>query len=286
MSKSLTKMKTLVPVPGYGMPDSYITSAYSLPVLSADEERALALRYYHHNDIEAARKLVMHNLRFVVQVARGYSGYGLPMNDLVQEGSVGLMKAVKKFNPEVGVRLISFAVYWIRAEIHEFILQNWRIVKVATTKAQRKLFFNLRSMKKRLAWLNHKEVNEVADQLGVKPEEVTEMEVRLSGQDIGFDPLPNGEDDEYISPATCLPSIEATPEDVAEQADWQQHCRSSLRKVINELDARSLDILKARRLNDKKKTLKELSKKYGLSMERIRQIENNAVQKLRELTSH
>ena len=270
-------------IPSYGALDNYMASAYNLPVLSVEEERALALRYYHHQDIEAARKLVTHNLRFVIQVARGYGGYGLPLSDLVQEGSVGLMKAVKKFNPKMGVRLISFAVYWIRAEIHEFILQNWRIVKVATTKSQRKLFFNLRNMKKRLAWLSHKEVKEVADQLGVKPEEVTEMESRLSGQDIGFDPVPETDSDEdHVSPVAFLPSAEKTPEEIAEQADWQQHCQSRFQQALEELDQRSLDIIKARWLSDKKKTLQELSKKHKVSLERVRQIENKAIRKLRE----
>ena len=207
-------------VPQAAALNGYITSVYALPVLDAEEEHALALRYRNDNDIEAAHKLVMHNLRFVVQVARGYSGYGLALGDLIQEGNIGLMKAVKRFDPDVGVRLVSFAVHWIRAEIHEFVLKNWRIVKIATTKAQRKLFFNLRGMKKRLAWLNQAEVREVASQLGVKPDDVIEMEQRLSGQDIGFDPVPDSGDEEtFYAPSMYLADPDADPAEALEQDD-------------------------------------------------------------------
>ncbi len=265
--------------------NGYIAAAYALPVLNPEEERALAVRYHDKNDLEAARKLVTHNLRFVIQVARGYAGYGLPLGDLIQEGNVGLMKAVKKFDPNVGVRLISFAVHWIRAEMHEFILRNWRVVKVATTKAQRKLFFNLRSMKKRLGWLNQAEVNEVATQLGVKPEEVTEMEKRLSGQDLSFDPAPSDEDENDYAPAMYL-TDQSVPDPAAEaeRDDWRIHSRRKLKQAMAELDERSLDVLKARRLPDgKRMTLHELAARYRISAERVRQIENQAVAKLQKL---
>ena len=280
----MLKQYPVVPQPA-GL-DSYIARAYALPLIDAEEERALAVRYRNESDIEAAHQLVMHNLRFVIQVARGYSGYGLAFGDLIQEGNIGLMKAVKKFDPEVGVRLVSFAVHWIRAEIHEFILKNWRIVKMATTKAQRKLFFNLRSMKKRLAWLNQAEVQEVASQLGVKPEEVIEMEQRLSGRDMSFDPAPGSDEEEtFYAPSMYLADQSATadPAEAIERDDWSLHCRQQFKHVLSELDERSLDILKARRLSDKKTTLHDLAEKYQVSAERIRQIENQAIAKLQSL---
>ena len=288
-NKSLVQSKKTALTASFGSAvlDQYMAKAYHLPVLSAAEEHALAVRYHEHNDIEAAHKLVMHNLRFVIQVARGYSGYGLPLNDLVQEGSIGLMKAVKKFNPAVGVRLISFAVYWIRAEIHEFVLQNWRIVKVATTKAQRKLFFKLRSKKKRLAWLNHKEVKEVAAQLDVKPEEVTEMESRLSGQDIGLDLSPeNDEEGTYAAPSAFLPSNEPTPEQKLEEADWNDYRHNQFDQALKKLDQRSLEIIQTRWLSGEKTTLQDLGKKYNISTERVRQLESNAIKKMRGVISH
>ena len=262
---------------------SYIAEVHALPVLDAGEEYALALRYRGNNDLEAAHKLVTHNLRFVVQVAQGYTGYGLPLGDLIQEGNIGLMKAVKKFDPEVGVRLISFAVHWIRAEIHEFVLRNWRIVKVATTKAQRKLFFNLRSMKKRLGWMNQAQVNEVAQQLGVKPEEVTEMEQRLSGQDISFDPVPDDDGEDAYAPSMYLADETAgDPAAAAESDDWRMHCRRQFSRALSQLDERSLDILKARWLSgEKKMTLHELAGKYNISAERVRQIESRVIETLR-----
>ncbi len=260
----------------------YIAAAYALPVLEAEDEYALAVRYRSENDLEAAHRLVTHNIRFVIQVARGYAGYGLPLGDLIQEGNVGLMKAVKRFDPQVGVRLISFAVHWIRAEIHEFILKNWRIAKVATTKAQRKLFFNLRGMKKRLGWLNQAEVCEVASQLGVKPEEVTEMEQRLSSRDLSFDPAPDDDEEEVYAPAMYLADQStAGPADEAERDDWRMHCREQFRQALSELDERSLDILKARWLSGKKATLHELAEKYRISAERVRQIESQAIATLR-----
>ena len=263
--------------------DVFIAQAYKLPMLSADEERALAIRFREQDDLAAAHKLVVHNLRFVIQIARSYCGYGLPLADLIQEGNVGLMKAVKRFNPHAGVRLISFAAYWIRAEIHEFILRNWRIVKVATTKAQRKLFFNLRKMKKRLSWFNQDEVQEVSDQLGVKPEEVVEMESRLAGQDVSFDPVVSGnEDDSPATPADYLPGHAIDPEQEAESDDWKAHCRRKLDEALGQLDERSLDILKARWFSEKKATLQVLAAKHQVSAERIRQIENKAIQQLRE----
>ncbi len=265
--------------------NGYIAAAYALPVLNAEEERSLAVRYHDKNDLEAAHKLVTHNLRFVIQVARGYAGYGLPLGDLIQEGNIGLMKAVKKFDPNVGVRLVSFAVHWIRAEMHEFILKNWRIVKIATTKAQRKLFFNLRSMKKRLGWLNQAEVNEVAAQLGVKPEEVTEMEKRLSGRDLSFDPAPGDEEEDDYAPAAYLTDQSAPdPAVEVERDDWQVHRRRRLKQAMSELDERSLDILKARRIPDgKKATLHDLAARHRISAERVRQIENQAIAKLQKL---
>ena len=239
-----------------GSLDAYINAAYQLPILSVEEEQNLAIRLRDHQDLEAARTLITHHLRFVVRVARGYSGYGLALADLIQEGNIGLMKAVKRFDPSLNVRLVSFAVHWIRAEMHEFILRNWRIVKVATTKAQRKLFFNLRSKKKRLGWLNHAEVESVAMDLGVKPSEVLEMESRLSGQDLGFD-APSGssnDDDSITSPAAYLAHQSEDPATAFENKDWTGHQTEQLSTALNELDDRSRAIIQARWLNDQKQT--------------------------------
>lgn len=281
MSKNLIARNptALAPV---GSLDAYIAAAYSVPVLAAEEERLLALRYREDDDVEAARKLALHNLRFVVQVARGYLGYGLTLADLIQEGNIGLLKAIKKFDPAIGVRLVSFAVHWIRAEIHEFIIRNWRIVKIATTKAQRKLFFNLRGEKKRLGWMNRDEVERVAQDLGVKPEEVLEMESRLSGREISFDP--HGSDDEnHVAPADYLKSApDADPAHALEQEQWDDYRREKLFEAMKQLDPRSLEILKARRLSDDKTTLRQLAKRYKVSPERIRQIESQAIAQLRE----
>jgi RNA polymerase sigma-32 factor len=264
--------------------DQYIQAAFSIPMLSADEERALGLRLQQDNDLDAARQLVMSHLRFVVRVARGYSGYGLALGDLIQEGNIGLMKAVKRFDPGMGVRLVSFAVHWIRAEIHEFILRNWRIVKVATTKAQRKLFFNLRSAKKRLGWMNLDEINAVAQDLGVKPETVLEMESRLSGQDIGFD-LSGSDDDEdarQFAPAAYLTDASNDPALTLEQHDWQQQSTSNLFEALAQLDERSRTILEERWLSDDKTTLQALAARFEVSAERIRQLEKNAINKLKK----
>lgn len=265
-----------------GSLDAYINAAHQLPILSAEQEHDLATRLYEHQDLDAARQLITHHLRFVIKIARGYNGYGLALADLIQEGNIGLMKAVKRFDPSHQVRLVSFAVHWIRAEIHEFILRNWRIVKVATTKAQRKLFFNLRSKKRRLAWLSNDEVRSVANDLGVKPSEVLEMESRLSGQDLGFDaPSGSNDDDDHISsPAAYLTHQEDDPETSFEKSDWSQHQANRLKNALTVLDARSRAIIQARWLNDKKETLQALAKQYDVSAERIRQLENNAMKKL------
>ena len=285
MTKALvTRNQTLaIPMPT-GNLDQYIQAAFSVPVLSAEEERSLAERLHNDGDLDAARQLVMSHLRFVVRVARGYSGYGLALGDLVQEGNIGLMKAVKRFDPAVGVRLVSFAVHWVRAEIHEFILRNWRIVKVATTKAQRKLFFNLRSKKQRLGWMNQEEVNAIAADLGVKPETVLEMESRLSGQDIGFDPV-SAEDDENThpyAPAAYLTDASNDPALTIEQSDTSDRNTSQLVTALEKLDDRSRGILEARWLTEDKSTLHELAARYEVSAERIRQIEKNAINKLKK----
>ncbi len=265
-----------------GSLESYIQSVREIPVLLKSEEQALAVKLRDNDDLEAARQLIMHNLRFVIKVARGYSGYGLPLADLVQEGNVGLMKAVKRFNPEINVRLVSFAVHWIRAEIHEFILKNWKIVKVATTKAQRKLFFNLRSKKKRLAWMNVAEVTDIANDLGVTNKDVMEMEKRMSGQDIGFDLSADTDEDNSYSPNQYLQSEQVDdPSELLESSDWDSHTRSLFANAMSTLDERSKDILACRWLVDEKATLQELAGKYGVSAERIRQIESNAIDKLK-----
>ncbi|MEQ5835786.1 RNA polymerase sigma factor RpoH [Marinobacter sp. NFXS9] len=268
-------------VPGANL-EAYIQAASSIPMLSAAEEKELAERLHQDNDLEAARRLVMSHLRFVVHIARSYSGYGLAQSDLIQEGNVGLMKAVKRFNPEYGVRLVSFAVHWIKAEIHEFILRNWRIVKVATTKAQRKLFFNLRSQKKRLAWLTHDELNRVAEDLGVEPKVVREMEGRLASQDTAFDgPMDDDDDNAYQAPAYYLEDRRSDPAKQLEQSDWTEDSNSRLMSALSGLDERSQDILRERWLSESKSTLHELADKYGVSAERIRQLEKNAMKKIR-----
>ncbi len=262
-----------------GSLDQYIQQVGAVPVLSVEEEQALATRLRDDGDLEAARTLVLANLRFVVHIARGYMGYGLPLGDLVQEGNVGLMKAVRRFDPEVGVRLVSFAVHWIRAEIHEYVLKNWRLVKVATTKAQRKLFFNLRKAKGRLGWLSADETEAIADDLGVTTRDVTEMERRLSGYDLSYDPAP-ADDDEY-SPSNYLPSPEQDPAEAVEQFDTAETDHASLLTALDELDERSRCIVERRWLSDKKSTLHELAAEYGVSAERIRQIEAAAMARLR-----
>jgi RNA polymerase sigma-32 factor len=283
MSKALVTrdLNNVLAVP-LGNLDTYIQQVRQIPVLSAEEEQELATRLQRDNDLDAASRLILAHLRFVVHIARGYNGYGLPMGDLVQEGNIGLMKAVKRFDPTVGVRLVSFAVHWIRAEIHEFILKNWRIVKVATTKAQRKLFFNLRSSKKRLGWFSREEVEQVAQDLNVKPETVLEMESRLSGQDVGFDNSHDDDDDKpAYAPAAWLQSPQADPASQVEQEDSSEHQHEQLAEALSSLDERSRDILTLRWLGEKKTTLHDLADKYGVSAERIRQIEAQAMKKLR-----
>ena len=277
MTKHL-EMQLAVPT---GNLESYIQATRSIPMLSAEEEHQLAVQLQEQGDLDAAQKLVLSHLRFVVHIARGYSGYGLPQADLIQEGNIGLMKAVKRFDPSVGVRLVSFAVYWIRAEIHEFILRNWRIVKVATTKAQRKLFFNLRSSKTRLGWFNQDEVEGVARDLGVSPQDVLEMESRMSGQDITFD-APDDDDEGYTaSPVNYLEDVSHEPSRVIEANDWEAHNQQQLSTALTKLDDRSRDIIQQRWLTDDKATLHQLADKYQVSAERIRQLENNAIKKLK-----
>ena len=262
--------------------DTYIQTVNAFPVLSAEEERELAERFRYEQDLDAARELVLAHLRFVIHLARSYSGYGLPQGDLIQEGNVGLMKAVRRFNPEVGVRLVSFAVHWIKAEIHEYILRNWRIVKVATTKAQRKLFFNLRSNKKRLGWMNRTEVEAVAKDLGVEPAVVTQMEGRMAARDMAFDGAVDSDDDEpAVAPAQFLADASADPAALVMEDDWAQQSTARLHDALDGLDERSRDILRCRWLSERKSTLHELAARYGVSAERIRQIEANAMKKLR-----
>lgn len=274
----------LTAVPG-GNLDTYMCAVNSVSLLTAEEERALAERLYYENDVEAARQLVLAHLRFVVHIAKSYTGYGLPQADLIQEGNVGLMKAVKRFDPSVGVRLISFAVHWIKAEIHEYVLRNWRIVKIATTKAQRKLFFKLRSAKKRLGMLAGNEIDAVAKDLGVKPKDVREMEKRLAAHDAAFDGGLEQEDDSRVSqvPAYFLESKEGDPALVYEKERWNIAQSTQLQKSFELLDARSRDIVMQRWLNEEQKaTLHDLADKYGVSAERIRQLEKNALKKLKE----
>lgn len=278
MSKELAIPMTLPT----GNMDAYISAAFQLPILSAEEEHELAVRLRDHQDLDAARSLVMAHLRFVVKIARGYSGYGLPQHDLIQEGSVGLMKAVSRFNPDMGVRLVSFAVHWIKAEMHEYILRNWRIVKVATTKAQRKLFFNLRSAKKNLAWLSAEEAQAVAQDLGVDVKEVQRMEGRLSSRDLAYDMSTDSDDDDaWQAPQAYLEDHSADPALMVESSDWQQDSEARLHEALSALDERSRDILAQRWLAEEKATLHELAAQYEVSAERIRQLEQNAMKKLR-----
>ena len=280
MSNSLLPVGQLSPGHDLG---GYIQAVNGIPVLSAQEERELAFRLHDEGDLEAARRLVLSHLRFVVHIARSYSGYGLQQADLIQEGNVGLMKAVKRFDPNQGVRLVSFAVHWIKAEIHEFVLRNWRIVKIATTKAQRKLFFNLRSAKKRLAWLNNDEVSAIAKDLDVKPEVVRDMEGRLSSFDAGFDASPSDDEDSVQqSPVHYLDDAAADPATQLEKDDFEQDATRRLKMALESLDERSRDILQRRWLAEHKATLHDLAAVYGVSAERIRQLEKNAMKKLRQ----
>lgn len=286
MKQELIKKDSTALIP-VGNLNTYITAVYGIPALGAEEERQLAIEYRENNDLNAARKLTLHNLRFVIHVARSYAGYGLALEDLIQEGNIGLMKALKRFNPALGVRLVSFAVHWIRAEIHEFIIKNWRIVKIATTKGQRKLFFNLRNSKKRLGWLNPAEVERIAEDLGVKPAEVIEMEKRMGHNEVSFDPLPEDDKEEAFAPSEWLTDEKqiTDPAKLAEQEQWKEHYHEKLMVAMQELDQRSRDILKARWLSDGKKTLDKLGKQYKVSPERIRQIEKRALEKLKESIS-
>lgn len=271
-------------LPQSGSIESYMQFAYSIPMLSAEKEHDLATRLFNDNDLQAAQELIISHLRFVVHVAKGYSGYGLPHADLVQEGNVGLMKAVKRFNPEVGVRLVSFAVHWIKAEIHEFVLKNWRIVKVATTKAQRKLFFNLRKNKKRLGWFSNEEVSTVAESLGVSTKDVMEMESRMSNHDQAFE-LPKDDDDNIgassFSPAQYLEDKQSDIAVEVENNNWENHANERLSSALVSLDERSQDIIQTRWLAEDKTTLQDLANKYQISAERVRQLEKNALSKLK-----
>ena len=278
-------MALSIPYPSMaGSLDTYIQAVNRFPLLTQEEETALARRLRDDEDVDAARQLVVSHLRVVVSIARGYLGYGLPHADLIQEGNVGLMKAVKRFDPDRGVRLVSFAVHWIRAEIHEFILKNWRMVKVATTKAQRKLFFNLRKYKRNLGWLSAEETQTVARELGVSTSEVTEMERRLSSRDLSYDPAPDTDDEEETySPSAYLPAPNADPAIEVERSEWDDDVSGKVSGAMSQLDARSQAILRARWTNEPKATLHDLADQYGVSAERIRQIEANAIKKLRKL---
>ncbi|MDC1319684.1 RNA polymerase sigma factor RpoH [Litorivicinus sp.] len=272
-------------LPG-GKIEAYIQAVSQIPILTSEQEKEIANRLFYESDLDAARALVMSHLRFVVHIARSYSGYGLPQADLIQEGNVGLMKAVKRFNPEMGVRLVSFAVHWIKAEMHEYILRNWRIVKVATTKAQRKMFFNLRSAKKKLAWFTAAEVKSVANDLGVSEAVVRQMEGRLAAQDMAFDGLTDEDDDLSIAPAQYLEALDANPAQIIEKQDWAKNSVDRLYASLNHLDDRSKDILASRWLSDQKATLHELASKYSVSAERIRQLEKNAMKKVKMSLAH
>jgi len=279
LTKERQSLELAVPM---GSLEAYTQAVSRVPMLTAEEEKSLARRLRDANDLDAARRLVMSHLRFVVHVARGYDGYGLAQADLIQEGNIGLMKAVKRFDPELNVRLVSFAVHWIRAEIHEFILRNWRIVKVATTKAQRKLFFNLRSAKQRLGWFTREEVAAVARDLGVKPETVVEMEARMSGYDAPLDADPDQDEDAgYVAPIAYLADQRADPAAEFEAGEWDAHHSDRLHQALATLDERSRDIVSRRWLADDKSTLHELADQYRVSAERIRQLESNAIKKLR-----
>lgn len=277
-------MQSLALVP-QGSIEAYVRAANAYPMLTAEEEKELAERLHYHGDLDAAKQLILSHLRFVIHVARSYAGYGLPQADLIQEGNIGLMKAVRRFNPEVGVRLVSFAVHWIKAEIHEYVLRNWRIVKVATTKSQRKLFFNLRKNKKRLGWFNQDEVDMVAQELGVSTKDVREMESRMAAQDMAFDMSEDDDSSDFGGPVAPVLYLQDKASDFAgsiEDDNWESHATDRLADALDSLDERSQDIIRARWLDDDNKTtLQELADKYGVSAERVRQLEKNAMKKLR-----
>jgi RNA polymerase sigma-32 factor len=287
MNTALVRSGTDLALAGpVGSLEAYIERVSRIPVLTREEELELARQLQVGGDLNAARQLVLSHLRFVVHIARGYGGYGLPMGDLIQEGNIGLMKAVKRFDPGVGVRLVSFAVHWIRAEIHEYVLRNWRLVKIATTKAQRKLFFNLRRFKKNLGWLTESETRAIAADLGVTAAEVTDMEQRLSSRDLSFDPAPDAdEEDGAYSPSAYLPHPEADPSVAVEREQWDEDTADRLAQAMETLDERSQNILRSRWMTEDKATLHELADKYGVSAERIRQIEANAIKKLRGMVA-
>ena len=281
MRKELVSMEWMAP--GANL-NAYIQGVSAVPILSLDDERNLTEALYYQEDLDAARRLVLSHLRFVVHIARSYSGYGLPLSDLIQEGNVGLMKAVRRFNPEKGVRMVSFAVHWIKAEIHEFILRNWRIVKVATTKAQRKLFFNLRGAKKKLQWLSEREAKAVAEDLGVEVKEVLEMEMRLTARDSTYDATPDDDEDGApIAPIYFLQDSDADPARIVERNELALDNSTRLGDAFASLDKRSKDILQRRWLDDTKSTLHDLALEYGVSAERIRQLEKNAMKRVRTL---
>src|SRR3990167_1975168 len=264
-----------------GSLEAYLHYVKQIPMLTEEEEHDLAVRLQKNEELSAAKRLILSHLRYVARVAKGYMGYGLPLADLIQEGNIGLMKAVKRFNPDMKVRLVTFAMHWIKAEIHEYILRNWRIVKVATTKAQRKLFFNLRNLKKRIGWMTQQEVHEIAQDLGVKPETVREMEMRLTSSDISFDPYVESDEDASFAPAGFLEDHRYNPADQLEKADWTEQSNETMYHALAQLDARSQEIIRARWLNENKLTLQDLAQKYQISAERVRQLEKNAMNKLK-----
>ncbi|OGT45502.1 MAG: RNA polymerase factor sigma-32 [Gammaproteobacteria bacterium RIFCSPHIGHO2_12_FULL_41_20] len=276
----LQKTDILLPINSL---EAYMAYANQIPMLSQEEEHQFAIRFTAQNDLGAAKQLILPHLRYVVKVAKGYLGYGLPLADLIQEGNIGLMKAVKRFNPHQGTRLVTFAMHWIKAEIHEFILRNWRIVKVATTKTQRKLFFNLRQIRKHLGWMTEEEVHSVARDLGVKPEAVREMEMRLTATDASYDGHNDSSDDEHaFAPAAFLEDPHANPEEQLTLANWTEQSTDNMRHALAQLDERSQDILRGRWLDEEKVTLQDLANKYQISAERVRQLEKNALDKLRQ----
>jgi RNA polymerase sigma-32 factor len=282
----MIKDKQILVLVPQGSLDAYVKASNTYPMLTEEEERVLAEQLHYQGDLEAAKQLILSHLRFVVHIARNYSGYGLPQADLIQEGNIGLMKAVRRFNPEMGVRLVSFAVHWIKAEIHEYVLRNWRIVKVATTKAQRKLFFNLRKTKQRLGWFNQYEVEMVAKELGVTSKDIREMESRMAAQDVTFDPTPDDENHEgsgtSMAPMLYLQDKSSDFADSIEENNWEEHAADKLSAALEGLDERSQHIIHARWLNDdNKSTLQELADQYGISAERVRQLEKNAMKKIR-----
>jgi RNA polymerase sigma-32 factor len=281
MTNKNTSLQALDPRLPIGSLEAYLHYVNQIPMLTPEEEHELAVRLHKDNDITAAKRLILSHLRYVARVSKGYLGYGLPLADLIQEGNIGLMKAVKRFNPDKGVRMVTFAMHWIKAEIHEYILRNWRIVKVATTKSQRKLFFNLRNLKKRLGWMTQEEVDGVAQDLGVKPETVREMEMRMSASDASFDGHDDDDDERSFSPSAYLEDHRYNPAQQMENADWGTQSSDRMYQALEHLDERSQDIIRTRWLDENKLTLQDLAEKYQISAERVRQLEQNAIKKLR-----